>query len=65
MTGQKIEYVILESTTSADDLRAVVNAAPTEGWQLQGGVSVALSESDYYRYALYAQAMTRVVQPEG
>jgi hypothetical protein len=27
------------------------------GWELQGGVSVTLSESDDYRYIMFAQAI--------
>ncbi len=54
----KVEYRVV----SADDekgLNKVVNALLDEGWELHGGVSCALSETDDVRYTLFAQAMTR------
>lgn len=29
------------------------------GWELQGGVSVSVSESDEYKYIYYAQALVK------
>lgn len=51
-----MQYEILREE-SWKDLQEVVNIKLKGGWKLQGGVSVTLSESDEYRYAIYAQAI--------
>lgn len=55
------EYAVL---TSIDEqhLTNQVNKAISEGWTPFGGVSVSLSESDDYRYVLYAQAIVLYVK---
>lgn len=51
-----MEYEILKDD-SWIKLQELVNIKLKGGWKLQGGVSVALSESDEYRYVIYAQAI--------
>lgn len=52
------DYVVLEDD-SAKGLRGQVIARMTEGYLPLGGVSVALSESDTYRYTIFCQAMLK------
>lgn len=51
-------YNILAASTSVE-LVALVQAAIADGWQPLGGVSVTLSESDDFRYVMYAQAVVK------
>lgn len=53
-----MEYRILTSE-SYIDLETTINAKISDGWILQGGISVTLSESDEFRYVIYAQAVTK------
>ncbi len=51
-----MKYRILEAD-DADHLAEMVNRYLEDGWSLQAGVSVALSESDDFKYVVYAQAI--------
>ena len=42
-----------------DELTDMVNELLSDGWELRGGVSVSLSESDDFRYSEYCQAVVR------
>lgn len=42
------------------ELQERVMELVSQGWELQGGVSVSVSESDEYRYVYYAQALIKV-----
>lgn len=53
-----MKYIILESESSIALARAVVKKLE-DGWELQGGVSCSVSESDEYRYPIFAQAMMK------
>lgn len=52
------DYVILSSHDSSLLQNDVIKMT-ANGWILHGGVSCALSESDDYRYLLFAQAMVK------
>jgi hypothetical protein len=54
--GQMMEYIVVTSNDKLE-LEDLVNNLIKEDWQPQGGVSVSLSESDDYKYIVYAQAM--------
>ena len=54
-----MKYKILEYDDS-EYLQKAVNISLKDGWKLQGGVSVTVSESDDYRYVIYAQAIVKV-----
>lgn len=53
------DYVVVTAHAS-DDLETSVRERMAQGWQPMGGVSVALSETDDYRYVVYAQAMIKM-----
>lgn len=59
---QKIEYKIV-SASDHDEMAQMVNGLLGDGWELCGGVSCALSGTDDTRYAMFAQAMTRLLSP--
>lgn len=59
-----MEYKILEAD-DAIGLVALVEGHLQDGWELQGGVSVAMSASDIYSYHVYAQALIRIRKKEG
>lgn len=50
-------YNVVTSIDYESDLVDKVNACIADGWEPLGGVSVTLSESDDYRYVIFAQAM--------
>ncbi len=52
------------TTTNADDLTIMVQAKLDEGWDLHGGVSVSVSESDDCRTVIFAQAMIQFEDTE-
>jgi len=54
-----MKYEIVEVNTCIEDLDAQVNKMIELGWKPQGGVSVAMSESDEFRYYSAAQAMVK------
>lgn len=53
------DYMVVESSTPGE-LAEAVRKKMADGWQPLGGVSVALSESDDFRYVVYAQAVIRL-----
>lgn len=53
-----MEYTIV-ADERWENVVARVMELLAEEWQLQGGISCALSESDEYQYTLFAQAMVR------
>ena len=53
------EYVVVTADTPPA-LESIVRERMSQGWQPMGGVSVALSESDDFRYVVYAQAMIKI-----
>jgi hypothetical protein len=53
-----LEYKIV-SDDCPDIMQKAVNDCLRQGWRLLGGISCALSESDEYYYALYAQSLVR------
>lgn len=53
------EYVVVTADTP-QELESIVRERMSQGWQPMGGVSVALSESDDFRYVVYAQAMIKI-----
>lgn len=57
--------VAYQVVTDDDEEKLVqkVNALLDDGWELQGGISCALSEGDDFRYTIFAQAMTRLLSP--
>ena len=60
MTKKIIDYLVWTAETE-EELESIVRehlAVPGD-WQPFGGVSVSLSESDDYRYVIFAQAMVR------
>lgn len=57
-TKPKLGYQILTADT-ATKLADVVNRAIGDGWCPSGGVAVALSESNDYKYMVWAQAVVR------
>lgn len=52
-------YIVL-TTDTPEGLETSVREKMAQGWQPMGGVAVALSESDEFRYVVYAQAMIRI-----
>ena len=60
MTKKIIDYLIWTADTT-QELSALVRDCMERdsNWQPFGGVSVSLSESDDYRYVVFAQAMVR------
>ena len=58
-----MKYDII-TADSAKYLGESVNEMLARGWQLQGGVSVSLSETDEYRHQIWAQAMTLAETPQ-
>jgi len=56
-----LEYMILETTDDLrkDVLEEMVNKALAEGWEPQGGVTVARIGSNPYQSIRYMQAMIR------
>jgi len=55
-----MKYVVFSDESSlslAERVNRVLNEE--EGWELQGGVSCSLSESDDFRYTLFAQALIK------
>lgn len=58
--ARKIEYTVV-SEHDEDELTKTVNELLDDGWELQGGVSCSLSETDDMRYTVFAQAMTRTL----
>ena len=59
---RKIEYTVV-SEHDEDELVKAVNKLLDDGWELYGGVSCALSETDDVRYTMFTQAMTRLLSP--
>ena len=57
------DYIVLEANNSPT-LADKVKQFWEKGWELQGGISVSLSESDDYQYTIYAQAMVKR-EPQG
>lgn len=57
----RLEYMILETTDDQkkDTLESLVNIAIVEGWEPQGGVSVARIGCNPYQSIRYLQAMIR------
>lgn len=54
-----VEYRIL-TDSSANDLAKRVEQALADGWQLQGGVSIAIGvKQNCFDFAKYAQAVIR------
>lgn len=53
------EYVVVTADTP-QEIESIVRKRMSQGWQPMGGVSVALSESDDFRYVVYAQAMIKI-----
>ena len=53
-----MEYKIVNANCT-EYLEEKVNELIKDGWQLQGGVSISLSESDDYMYFDCAQAMIK------
>jgi hypothetical protein len=49
----------LVTSDKPDVLESLVNILIESGWRPLGGVCVSLSESDDYRYMVFAQAMVR------
>ncbi len=56
----KISEYALITADDPDLLTKQVTQALCEQWQPIGGISVALSESDDFRYVVYAQAVIRL-----
>ena len=54
--SHKLVYKVL-TADNATQLAHVVNVAIDDGWCPSGGVAVSLSESDDYKYEVWAQAM--------
>ena len=61
VVGMKYDIITADS---AKYLGESVNEMLARGWQLQGGVSVSLSETDEYRHQIWAQAMTLAETPQ-
>lgn len=59
-----MSYKILVASTAAK-LTALVQAAITDGWVPQGGVTVALNGSPEYGDLLFVQAVVRVEVSNG
>ena len=53
-----MKYKVI-ANSSLETFEQEVNNHIKQGWELLGGVSVSISESDEYCYMLYAQAMTK------
>ena len=53
-----MEYECIEEI-DAITLNEQVNLKLSMGWRLHGGVSVSVSESDDYRFVVFAQAMIK------
>lgn len=58
-----MKYIILANKSSIALTEAVMALLET-GWNLQGGVSCSISESDEYCYELFAQALIKEEKPE-
>jgi hypothetical protein len=57
--GGSMKYEIVESNVGIEDLEKQVKTMIGLNWEPLGGVSVAISESDEYRYYSAAQAMIK------
>lgn len=55
---KKMDYKVLDSG-DVDSLSVLVNKALRDGWELQGGVSVSLTETHNYSYVIFAQAIVK------
>ena len=53
-----MEYTILTSRNKIE-LSIKVIQFLVDGWELQGGVSCSLSETNDFKYLIYAQAVIR------
>lgn len=53
-----MEYKILSYRTD-ESLASAINEHLSDGWKLQGGVSVTQAENNSEWYMVYAQAVTR------
>lgn len=58
--ARKIDYKIVASHDK-EHLAQKVNELLDDGWELHGGVSCSLSESNEFKYVMFAQAVTRRV----
>ena len=57
-----MDYTIVVQTDLIEFTKRVLCLLQA-GWELQGGVSIAVSESDEYKYTYYAQALIK--KPRG
>lgn len=53
-----MDYTIVSSDDLIKFQKRVIELLAV-GWELQGGVSVSVSESDEYKYIYYAQALVK------
>ncbi len=58
-----MKYIILTSSDASDLSRQVMEHL-AEGWELAGGVSASVSESETYIYGTFAQALTNTTSGE-
>ncbi len=63
MSTPTTRYDIIVAST-AQALQDLVQPRLSQGWQLQGEVCVSMSESDEFRYEVWAQAMTLAETPQ-
>lgn len=54
-----VDYIVVTRQNDIEGFNAAVRKFLAEDWEPLGGVSVSLSESDDYRYIVYAQAMVK------
>lgn len=57
-----MDYTIVVQTDLIEFTKRVLGLLQA-GWELQGGVSISVSESDEYKYTYYAQALIK--KPQG
>ena len=53
-----MKYIIIEGD-STEKVEDEVERLLREGWSLQGGIGISVSESDEFRYVNFAQAMVK------
>jgi hypothetical protein len=55
------QYKILSEKNSFQTLQTEVEKLMSEGWSLQGGVSVAMYSSPYETVTVFSQSLTKII----